>query len=190
MKADSSSNDKNNATNFAIYGHVADYIIQTLIKEDVNAFSEAKYIQELLVIKLPPITKKLMYVTASDIAARLKDGKSINLLKDIGGITTQKRMHFRSKDQYNAFIVLFFKTMEEHPELLASIDSEENFEKLMIECIHEFRQKLDDFAVAVAAKKCELDHKHRTYIHHRNAEITEVPTYSDFIAGNIDLLVE
>jgi hypothetical protein len=190
MKADTTSKDNNNTTNVAIYEHVADYFIQTLIKEDVNAFPEAKFLQEILVMKLPPVAQKLMYMTARDVTEMLKDGKSINLLRDIGGINTQKRMHFRSKDQYNAFIALFFNALEEHPELLASVDSEENFEKLMIECIHEFRQKLDDFAIAMAAKRSQLEQKHKAYIHHRNAEIPDLPNYSDFVAGNIDLLVE
>ena len=59
----------------AIYEHIADYIIQTLIKEDVNAFVEATLLHELLVYKLPPVVHKLMFLTVSEASESLKNGK-------------------------------------------------------------------------------------------------------------------
>lgn len=183
-----SSKGNDSPIDSAIYEHIADYIIQTLIKEDVNAFAEAKLLHELLVYKLPPVAHQLMYMAVSEASESLKKGNDINLLKEIGGINTQKRMHFRSRHQYNAFIVLFFNTIEEYPALLEPVDDEETFEKLMIHCIHEFRQKLEDFAIEVAREKTELDYRHKLYIHRRNADIAEIPTYADFVAERIDSL--
>ncbi len=173
----------------AIYEHIADYIIQTLIKEDVNAFNEATLLHELLVYKLPPIMHRLMYETVSEASDGLKKGSRIDLMKEIGGITTQKRLHFRSQHQYSAFTALFFKTIEDHPMLLEPVDSEEAFEGFMIHCIHEFRQKLDDFAISIAKEKAELDYKYKLYIHRRGAEMEDVPTYADYIAERIDSLI-
>jgi hypothetical protein len=190
VNAESSSKGNDTQKNI-IYEHIADYVIQTLIKEDVNAFAEAKLLHELLVYKLPPVAQELMYGIVSSEVESLKKGKDINLMKEIGGINLQKRMHFRSKDQYNSFIALFFDIIEQHPELLDQIDGEEKFERLMIYCIHEFRQKLEDFAVEMAKDRSELEHKHRLYIHRRNpTEVPEVPTYADFIAERIDSIVE
>jgi hypothetical protein len=189
VNAETSSKGNDGPIDNAIFEHIADYIIQTLIKEDVNAFPEATLLHELLVYKLPPVVRRLMYVTVSESSERLKKGKDIDLTKEIGGINMQKRLHFRSQHQYGAFIALFFKTIEEFPAFLEPVDDEDMFEKLMIHCIHEFRQKLEDFAVEVAKEKTELDYKNKLYIHRRGAEMAEIPTYADYIAERIDSLM-
>ncbi len=188
MKADTSKSN-GGPMDAAIYEHIADYIIQALIKEDVNAFSEAKLLSELLVYKLPSVVHELMYRTISAEAEKLKKEGDINLVKEIGGITTQKRMHFRSQDQYNSFVALFFDVVEKHPGLLEHIDDEEKFERFMIYCIHEFRQKLDDFAVEITQERSKLEREHKLYIHHKNmADAPEIPTYADYIAERIESL--
>ncbi len=189
MNAETSSKGNDSPDDNAIYEHIADYIIQTLIKEDVNAFMEATLLHELLVYKLPPVVHKLMYATVSEASESLKKGKSIDLLKEIGGITTQKRLHFRSQHQYSAFIALFFRIIEEYPALLEPVDNEETFEQFMIHCIHEFRQKLEGFAVEVAGEKAQLEYEKRLYVHRKNADMSEVPTYADYIAERIDSLM-
>lgn len=186
MKADTSKSN-GGPMSPAIYEHIADYIIQTLIKEDVNAFAEAKLLSELLVYKLPSVVHELMYRTVSAEAEKLKKDSDINLVKEIGGITTQKRMHFRSQDQYNSFVALFFDAIEKHPGMLEHVDDEEKFEKFMIFCIHEFRQKLDDFATEIVQERSKLVRDNRLYIHHKNmTDVPEIPTYADFIAERIE----
>jgi hypothetical protein len=170
----------------AVYGHIADYIIQTLIKEDVNAFAEARLLSELLAYKLPGVAERLMQTAVSEASDRLKKGEKFNLEKEIGGITSQKRLYFRSRDQYNAFVVLFFSVVEKHPELLEHVDGEAEFERFMIYCINEFRQRLDDFATGIASERAELEYRNKLYVHRRNAEVPEVPTYADYIAERID----
>ncbi len=189
MNVDTSSKGDDSPENNAIYEHIADYIIQTLIKEDVNAFMEATLLHELLVYKLPPVVHKLMYTTVSEASELLKKGEEINLLKEIGGITTQKRLHFRSQHQYGAFIALYIRTVEEHPMLLERIANEEMFEKFMIHCIHGFRQKLEGFAVEVAGEKAQLEYENKLYIHRKGTDMSEVPTYADYIAERIDSLM-
>jgi hypothetical protein len=189
LNVETSSKGNDGPKDNAIYEHIADYIIQTLIKEDVNAFMEATLLHELLVYKLPPVVHRLMYMTVSEASENLKKGKDIDLMKEIGGINTQKRLHLRSQHQYSAFIVLFFNTIEEYPMLLEPVDDEEMFERLMIHCIHEFRQKLEDFAVGVAKEKTELEYKNKLYIHRKSADMSEIPTYADFIAERIDSLM-
>jgi hypothetical protein len=189
MNAESSSKGNDSPKDNAIYEHIADYIIQTLIKEDVNAFIEASLLHELLVYKLPPVVHKLMYRAVSEASESLEKGKDINLLKEIGGINTQKRLHFRSQQQYSAFIAMFFKIVEEYPGLLEPVGNEDEFEKFMIHCIHEFRQKLEDFAVEIAGEKSQLEYKNRLYVHRRGSSMEDVPTYADYIAERIDSLM-
>jgi hypothetical protein len=177
--------------NAAIYEHIADYIIQAFIKEDVNAFAEAKLLSELLVYKLPSVVHEMMYRTVSSEAKKLKKGDDINLVKEIGGITTQKRMHFRSQEQYNSFVALFFDTVEKHPGMLEQVDDEEKFERFMIYCIHEFRQKLDAFAGTIVKERSKLERENKLYIHHKNmTDVPEIPTYADYIAERIESLAE
>ncbi len=185
MNVDSETNNNSPKDN-PIFDHIADYIIQTLIKEDVNAFAEAKLLHDLLTSRLPEVAMRLMHKVVAQASERAGKDKSIDLVKEIGGINTQKRMHFRSADQYNSFIWLFFQVVEEQPELLEPVDSEEMFEKLMIYCIHDFREQLEEFAVRIAKDRTDLEHKHKLYIHRRNAQAEEVPTYADFIAERID----
>jgi hypothetical protein len=189
LNAETSSKGNEGPTDVAIYEHIADYIIQTLIKEDVNAFVEATLLHELLVYKLPPVVHKLMHATVSEASENIKKEKDINLIKEIGGITTQKRLHFRSQHQYGAFIAMFFRIIEEYPKLLEPVDDEEMFEKFMIHCIHEFRQRLEDFAIEVAGEKAQLDYKNKLYIHRRGMLTEETPTYADYIAERIDSLM-
>jgi hypothetical protein len=191
MNVESESKDNRSPENNPVMEHIADYIIQTLIKEDVNAFTEAKLLSDLLVQRLPEVAIPLMYKTVCNAVERVKKEKTLNLVKEIGGITTQSRLHFRSKDQYNSFIMLYFQVIEEHPELLEPIDSEELFEKLMIYSIHEFREKLASFAVEIATERTALEHKHKLYIHRRNAPaVEEVPTYADYIVDRIDSIIK
>ncbi len=178
--SEASSKDK------AVYGHIADYIIQTLIREDVNAFAEAKLLSELLAYKLPGVAERLMKAAVSGASEMLKRGEKFNLEKEIGGITSQKRLYFRSRDQYNAFVVLFFNVVEKYPEMLEHVDGEAEFERFMIYCINGFRQKLDDFATSIASERAELEYKNKLYIHRKNVEVPEVPTYADYIAERID----
>jgi hypothetical protein len=184
-----SESNNNSPKDNPIFDHIADFIIQTLIKEDVNAFAEAKLLHELLRSRLPEVAIRLMRTVVTDASEMIKKDKSIDLVKEIGGINTQKRMHFRSADQYNSFIWLFFQVVEGQPEFLEPVDSEEMFEKLMIYCIHEFREKLEEFAVKIAKDRTDLEHKHKLYVHRRNAQAAEVQTYADFVAERIDDLV-
>jgi hypothetical protein len=191
MNVESESKDNGLPKDDPVMEHIADYIIQTLIREDVNAFNESKLMSDLLVMRLPEVAAPLMYKTVKEAVDRVKKEKTINLIKEIGGITTQRRLHFRSKDQYNSFIMLFFQAIEDHPELLESIGSEEDFEKLMIYCIHEFRETLEKFAVDIAGERTALEHKHKLYIHRRNGPaVDEVPTYADFVAERIGYIAK
>jgi hypothetical protein len=172
-----------------LFVQLADYIIQVLIKEDVNAFAESGLLHDLLMYKLPAVSAPLMLKKIGDVSKQLSEGKNINLIKAAGGVTTAKRISFRSDDQYKAFVALFFQAIEEHPELLMPIDSEETFEQFMIYCIYLFKEALEDFAESIAKEKCELEHKHKIYVHRRGVEPEEVPTYADFIAERLDSIV-
>lgn len=185
-KNNKSTKKAKNPDENAVFEHIADYIIQTLIKEDVNAFAEATLIHELLVYKLTSVAQPLMCRTISETSDRLKTRKDVNLIKEYGGINQQKRISFRSTDQYNAFVMLFFNTVEEHPELLEPVDGEETFEKFMIHCIHDFRERLDGFAKDIAKDKTDNDYKNKLYIKRLNADLEEAPTYADYIAERID----
>lgn len=187
MSAEATDNDKpgDNTVNL----HLADYIIQALIKEDVNAFTESTLLHELLMYKLQDVALPLMVKKVSEISEELKEGKNINLVKAAGGVTTAKRISFRSSDQYNAFVLLFFQAVEDHPELLQPIDSEEMFEKFMIFCIFKFREALENFAVEIAKEKTELEHKNKLYVHRRGFVPDEVPTYADYITERIEKIV-
>jgi hypothetical protein len=166
--------------------HIADYIIQVLIKEDVNAFAESTLLHQLLMHKLPAVTAPLMLKKVSEVSKQLSEGKNINLIKAAGGVTTAKRISFRSGAQYKAFVQLFFQVIEEHPELLEPVDSEETFEQFMIYCIYMFKEELQKFSEDIAKEKTDLEHKHKIYVHRRGVEPVEVPTYADFIAERLD----
>ena len=160
-----------------------------LIKEDVNAFAECTLLHELLMHKLPSIAAPLMHKKVSEVSRELSEGKNINLIKAAGGVTTAKRISFRSNAQYTAFVQLFFQVVEEHPELLEPINDEETFEQFMIYCIYMFKEELEKFAENIAKEKTDLEHKHKIYVHRRGVEPEEVPTYADFIAERLDGMV-
>jgi hypothetical protein len=176
-------------SNDTVLVHIADYIIQVLIKEDVNAFAECNLLHELLMHKLPSVAAPLMQKKVSEVSRQLGEGKNINLIKAAGGVTTAKRISFRSNAQYSAFVQLFFQVVEEHPELLEPIDGEEIFEQFMIYCIYKFKEELEKFAGEIAEEKTALEHKHKIYVHRRGIEPEDVPTYADFIAERLDNMV-
>ena len=176
-------------SNDTVLVHIADYIIQVLIKEDVNAFAECDLVHQLLMHKLPSVAAPLMQKKVSEVSRQLGEGKNINLIKAAGGVTTAKRISFRSNAQYSAFVQLFFQVVEEHPELLEPVDSEEIFEQFMIYCIYRFKEELEKFAGEIAEEKTALEHKHKIYVHRRGVEPEDVPTYADFIAERLDSMV-
>lgn len=190
MAEENSSNESTPTKDSIILGHIAHYVLQALIKEDVNAFAESELLQELLTYKLSEVAYPLMYNTISEVAEEIEQKKSLDLIKRAGGITQAKRISFRTEDQYNSFVALFFKVAEDHPELVECCDSEESFEKFMIFCIYEFRGKLDNFVAEIAREKTDLEYKKNLYHSRRkNIEaVLEVPSYADYIAERIDSL--
>lgn len=175
-------------TEDVILGHIADYIIQVLIKEDVNAFVESSLLHELLVYKLNEVARPLMHNIIKDVSDKMNSGQAINVLKEVGGITSAKRISFRSQDQYNAFVSLFFEVAEEYPELTAPCSDEDTFEKFMVSCIYRFKDQWDEFAESIAREKMSMEHARNAYINRRKhiAELEQIPTYADFIAERID----
>lgn len=174
-----------------VLGHIADYIVQALIKEDVNAFAEADLLHQLLAYKLADVAPQLMYEQVRAVSELAKSGQGLNLINRVGGITQARRITFRSGDQYNAFVALFFQVMEEYPELVARFTDESVFEDFMIYCIYEFKEKLDEFARAITQERLGLEKDARVYsVRSQKAEaMQDIPTYADFVAEKIDGLV-
>lgn len=172
--------------------YIAEYVTQAFIKEDVNAFAESCLLQELLAYKINESGKPMMLNTIRALSDTLEKGKRLDLKKRAGGITQARRITFRSDDQYNAFVSLFFQAMEENPGLARSIDREEDFETFMIYCIYEFKETLDNFAAETVKERLAIEHKNRLYYLRSNkAEALEdIPSYADFIAARFDDLAK
>jgi hypothetical protein len=173
-----------------VLDHIAEYIVQAFIKEDVNAFTESTLLQQLLAYKLKEIAKPMMYNTIRAAGRELVKAGKFDLKKKVGGITTQKRILFRSADQYNAFVSLYFSVVEAHPELVGFIDSEQSFENFMIYCVYEFKGQWDEFVERVTQERLSIEHRNRLYVNRsKQAEaLQEVPTYADFVAEHVDAM--
>jgi hypothetical protein len=171
-----------------IYEHIADYIVQNFIKDDVNAFTESTLMHELLAYKLNEVAKPLMVDTIAKVASELKAKKQLDLKKRVGGITQVKKIAFRNDDQYNAFVTLFFKAVEEQPELVEFIKNEQDFENFMLYCIYEYRDLWDNFATQIVEDRLALERKKglHAYRSSKVEELQQIPTYADFIAERID----
>ncbi|WP_424357255.1 hypothetical protein [Methanocella sp. MCL-LM] len=171
-----------------IYEHIADYIVQVFIKEDVNAFTESTLMHELLAYKLKDIAKPLMLDTIASVASELKAKKQLDLKKKVGGITQVKKIAFRSDDQYNAFISLFFEAVEENPELVDFIKKEQDFENFMLYCINDYREIWEQFATGIVEDRLAIERQKglHAYRSSKTDVLQEVPTYADFIAERID----
>ncbi|MCD1293413.1 hypothetical protein CUJ83_00170 [Methanocella sp. CWC-04] len=176
------SEKKENANDKVILVQIADHFLQSLIKEDVNAFAESGLLSEVLVYKLSTVAYPLMQKSVTDIAEELEQNNNVSVLKKVGGITQAKRITFRTTDQYNAFVALFFRVLENNPGLSKSCKNEEDFERFMLLSIYEFKERLDKFAEEIAKEKTKLEYEHRLYIKRRgNPALSEIPTYADFI---------
>lgn len=171
-----------------IYEHIADYIVQVFIKEDVNAFTESTLMHELLAYKLKDIAKPLMRDIIVSVASELKAKKQLDLKKKVGGITQVKKIAFRSDNQYNAFINLFFEAVEDNPEVIDFIKKEQDFENFMLYCIHDFRDVWDRFAMKIVEDRLAIERQKglHAYRSSKTEVLQEVPTYADFIAERID----
>ncbi len=171
-----------------IYEHIADYIVQNFIKDDVNAFTESTLMHELLAYKLNEVAKPLMVDTIAKVSSELKAKKQLDLKKRVGGITQVKKIAFRNDDQYNAFVTLFFEAIEEQPELVDFIKGEQDFENFMLYCIYEYRDLWDNFATQIVEDRLALERKKglHAYRSSKTEELQQIPTYADFIADRID----
>lgn len=171
-----------------IYEHIADYIVHNFIKDDVNAFTESTLMHELLAYKLKEVGKPLMIDTINKVATELKAKKQLDLKKRVGGITQVKKITFRSDDQYNAFVALFFEAVEEQMELVEFIKNEQDFENFMLYCIYEYRNLWDNFATEIVEDRLALERKKglHAYRSSKVEELQQIPTYADYIADRID----
>ncbi|WP_048198752.1 hypothetical protein [Methanocella arvoryzae] len=183
----SEENTEEQQTNL-IYDHIAEYIVQKFIKEDVNAFTESTLMHELLAYKLKEIGKPLMMDVIASVASELKAKKQLDLKKKVGGITQVKKISFRSDDQYNAFVSLFFEAIEERPEEIDFIKKEQDFENFMLYCINDFRELWDQFVAKIVEDRLAIERQKglHAYRSSKTEVLQEVPTYADFIAERID----
>ena len=186
-KSEDTTEEQQHQTNL-IYEHIADYIVQVFIKEDVNAFTESTLMHELLAYKLKDIAKPLMLDIIASTASELKAKKQLDLKKKVGGITQVKKIAFRSDDQYNAFVSLFFEAVEENPELVDFIKKEQDFENFMLYCINDYREIWEQFATKIVEDRLAIERQKglHAYRSSKTEVLQEVPTYADFIAERID----
>lgn len=168
--------------------HLAAFIIEVLIKEDVNSFLESDLLHDLLVYKLKEVAVPMMENTVRKAGLELKSSKVIDLKKRVGGINQQKRIIFRTEDQYNALVSLFFEAIEDKPGLVDFIDDETSFENFMIYCINDYREQWERFVDGVVQDRLALERKNKLYANRdRNNDVWEkIPTYADYIAERID----
>jgi hypothetical protein len=174
-----------------VLDNIASFIIELFIKEDVNSFAEADLMHDLLVYKLDTVAAPVMENTVRKVGNELKSSKKVDLKKVIGGINQQKRIMFRSAGQYNAFISLFFRAVENKPELTDFIDDEASFENFMILCINEYREMLEDFVARIVEDRLALERKKKLYANRNRADIAweDVPTYADYVAERMDAMI-
>jgi hypothetical protein len=173
-----------------VLDNLASFIIEIFIKEDVNSFVEADLLHDLLVYKLDTCARPIMEKTIQALGEELKASRSLDLKKRIGGITQQKRVQFRTADQYNAMIAVFFQAVEEKPELAEFMDDEQSFENFMILCINDYREVWERFVKAIVEEKLSLERKSKLYANRNRMDDAweNVPTYADYVAGRLDAL--
>ncbi len=173
-----------------VLDNVAAFIIELFIKEDVNSFMEADLLHDLLVYKLDTSALPIMEKTVRAMGDELKASHTLDLKKRIGGITQQKRVMFRTNDQYNALVALFFQAIEAKPELVDFLDDESSFENFMILCINEYREIWERFVKEIVEERMVLERKKKLYANRNRADNAweDVPTYADYIAERVDVL--
>jgi hypothetical protein len=173
-----------------VLDHLAAYITELFIGGDVNAFVEADLLHDLLVYKLNDVAKPMMQHTVKTVRAELKKAGKLDLKKRVGGINQQKRIMFRTEDQYNALIALFFEAVEERPELIESIADETSFENFMIYCINEYREQWERFVNGILEDRLGLERKLGLYANRNRADPDweKVPTYADLVDERIEAM--
>jgi hypothetical protein len=173
-----------------VLDNVATFIIELFIKEDVNAFAEADLLHDLLVYKLDTGALPIMEKTVRAMGEELKASRTLDLKKRIGGITQQKRVMFRTTDQYNAMVALFFQAVEAKPELADFLDDESSFENFMILCINDYREVWERFVKEIVEARMALERKKKLYANRNRADDAweDVPTYADYVAERVDAL--
>jgi hypothetical protein len=173
-----------------VLDNVATFIIELFIKEDVNSFMEADLLHDLLVYKLDTSALPIMEKTVRAMGDELKASKTLDLKTRIGGLTQQKRVLFRTNDQYNALVALFFQTIEAKPELVDFLDDESSFENFMILCINDYREVWERFVNEIVEARMVLERKKKLYANRNRSDDAweDVPTYADYIAERIDVL--
>jgi hypothetical protein len=173
-----------------VLDNVATFIIELFIKEDVNAFAEADLLHDLLVYKLDTAALPIMEKTVGAMGEELKASRTLDLKKRIGGITQQKRVMFRSTDQYNSLVALFFQAIEEKPELVDFLEDESSFENFMILCINDYREVWERFVKEIVEARTALERKKKLYANRNRADDAweDVPTYADYVAERVDVL--
>ncbi len=172
----------------AVLGHLAGYITELFINGDVNAFVEADLLQDLLVYKLDDVAKPMMQRTVQKIGKELKKAGKLDLKTRISGINQQKRIMFRTEDQYNALIALFFEAVEDRPELVDFIDDETSFENFMIYCINDYREQWERFVSEIVQERLDMERKLGLYANRNRADEAwdKVPTYADYVNERIE----
>ena len=175
-----------------VLDHLATFIIEQFIKEDVNSFVESDLLHDLLVYKLATVAGPMMERAVRRMADELTRSKMIDLKQRVGGLNLHKRVLFRTPDQYNALVALFFEVVERHPELVEPLTDESSFENFMILCVNEYRIEWESFVAGIVAEKLALEKKHKLYANRSrsNEKWDEVPTYADYIADRIDELAK
>jgi hypothetical protein len=171
-----------------VLDNVATFVIELFIKEDVNAFAEADLLHDLLVYKLDTGARPIMEKTVRAMGDELKVSRTLDLKKRIGGLTQQKRVQFRTENQYNAMVALFFQAVEDKPEMVDFLDNESSFENFMILCINDFREVWERFVTGIVEERMALERKKKLYANRNRANDAweDVPTYADYIAERVD----
>lgn len=173
-----------------VLDNLASYIIEIFIKEDVNAFVEADLLHDLFVYKLDTEAVPIMEKIVRKMGDELKASGMLDLRKRIGGITQQKHVQFRSPDQYNAMIAIFFQAVDEKPEIVDILDDEQSFENFMILCINDYRKFWESFVKEIVEERGALERKSKLYANRNRADAAweDVPTYADSVAARLDAL--
>jgi len=188
VKAKKKSEEEVEIKSNPVLDNIASFIIETFIKEDVNSFMEADLMHDLLVYKLDTVAGPVMDNTVRKVGDELKASRTVDLKKLIGGINQQKRIMFRTNNQYNALVIMFFQAIEDKPELVDFIDNESSFENFMILCINDYREAWEDFVKGIVEERIALERKNKLYANRNRADEAweNVPTYADYIAERID----
>lgn len=173
-----------------VLDHLAGFIIEMFIKEDVNSFLEADLLHDLLVYKLDTVARPMMENTVRVVGDELKNSRKVDLKQRIGGLNQHKRVLFRNSDQYNALVALFFAAVDHRPELVEFIDEESSFENFMILCINEYRVAWERFVAGIVEERMALERKKKLYANRNRADDAweDVPTYADYVAERADEL--